>query len=84
MTPRFMYDTQLQEHFGLSDRGLCALRSDPRFPTKDPLLKRTDSKAVHAYFDKRSGLGGAVDKVTIDGEENWEDESPRAKIRRRA
>ena len=73
--PRWMTDAQVIKHFGLSQNALKTLRSNRSFPQRDPVLRKTDSKAVDAFFDNRSGL--AVQSVSIgqmvpDGEENFE------------
>lgn len=72
--PRWMTDAQMMEAFGLSQRALSALRSNPKFPTRDALLNKTDSKAVDAFFDKRSGLSlhpSSHGPFAHDGEENF-------------
>lgn len=77
MTPRFMTDTELKEHFGLSDRALMRLRATCSFPSKDLLIGKTDSRAVHFFFDRRIGLesdssrGGDLFAVN-DGKENFD------------
>lgn len=72
--PRFQTDDQLIKCFGISQRALNALRSNARFPQRDPVLKKTDSKAVDAFFDSRAGLSFQSPnhiEALEDGEENF-------------
>lgn len=66
--PRFMTDKQLMEHSGFGHQALTRPRLTGQFPGKDPLVGKTDSKAVDAYFDRRAGLappiGEALDYAT--------------------
>jgi len=71
---RFMTDAQLRAHFGLTARALARLRATRGFPQRDPLVNRTDKRAVDNFFDRRSGLilhGGGGNFAVIDGEENF-------------
>lgn len=72
MSPRFMTDAQLREHFGISERALRRLRMTRLFPAKDALVGKTDCKAVEHFFDRRAGLlplGPPI--LAFDGEENF-------------
>ncbi|TPW26401.1 hypothetical protein [Pararhizobium mangrovi] len=75
-SPRFMNDTQLKEHFGLSDRALTRLRATHLFPRKDGLIGKTDSRAVHFFFDRRIGLDSDSSRDNFvavnDGKENFD------------
>ncbi|MER9769015.1 hypothetical protein NKJ09_23455 [Mesorhizobium sp. M0189] len=72
---RFMTESELRRHFGLSERALTRLRLTKGFPRKDALVDKTDRKAVEKFFDARAGLtsGSPVDgnQVVEDGEENF-------------
>lgn len=74
--PRFMTDSELREHFGLTDRALNRLRATRMFPTKDGLINKTDRRAVELFFDRRAGItspafGGDL-AAAIDGQEVFE------------
>lgn len=73
MSPRFMTDAQLREHFGISERALRRLRMTRLFPARDSLVGKTDSKAVEHFFDRRAGLLSSKPAFAADGEENFED-----------
>ena len=68
--PRFMTDEELREHFGLSERALRRCRGMHEFPRREPLIGKTDSKAVDRYFDRLAGLdaneSGRVEAVEIN------------------
>jgi len=73
MSPRFMTDAQLREHFGISERALRRLRMTRLFPARDSLVGKTDSKAVYHFFDRRAGLLSSGSTLEGDrGEENFE------------
>lgn len=67
--PRFMTDAELRAYFGLSERALRRLRLTGKFPAKDALVGKTDSKAVGHYFDRRASLPPGPPYV--DGPENF-------------
>jgi hypothetical protein len=72
--PRFVTDSDLMRAFGLSKNALAAFRRNPAFPKRDPVLKKTDRKAVDSFFDKRAGLTVHVSphgQSVHDGEENF-------------
>jgi hypothetical protein len=56
-----MTDEQLRKHFGLTERALLRLRLTGKFTNKDPLVGRTDSKAVDQFFDQRLGVPDLYD-----------------------
>ncbi|GLR45638.1 hypothetical protein GCM10007880_61560 [Mesorhizobium amorphae] len=71
IAPRFMTDQELRAFFGLSERALYRLRFTRQFPTKDPLINKTDRRAVDIFFDRRArisptrlddGHGAVVDR----------------------
>lgn len=64
-----MNDAELRVYFGLSEGALRRLKLTARFPQRDRLLGKTDSKMVGHYFDLRAGLvhGAAF----VDGPENF-------------
>ena len=75
-SPRFMTDQQLRAYFGLSERALGGLRLTGKFPTRDALINKTDTRAVDVFFDQRSGIGSSPERanstmVTVDGKENF-------------
>jgi hypothetical protein len=70
--PRFMTDTEFRRYFGLSARALARLRLTGDFPAKDPLIGKTDRKAVDWFFDRRAGLGRAQVPSIEDGPENFD------------
>ncbi|QDC00356.1 hypothetical protein [Mesorhizobium sp. 8] len=69
--PRFMTDADLRRYFGLSARALARLRLTGRFPEKDPLIGKTDRKAVDWFFDRRAGLDLGQVLAIEDGPENF-------------
>jgi hypothetical protein len=69
--PRFMTDAELRRYFGLSARSLARLRLTGHFPGKDPLIGKTDRKAVDWFFDRRAGLDRAQIPSAVDGPENF-------------
>lgn len=72
-----MTDEELRTHFGLSSRALTRLRALRRFPKKDPLIGKTDRRAVDAFFDERSGLMEQIERPVLfgrDGPENFSDD----------
>ena len=71
MSPRFMTDEQLREHFGISEGALYRLRMTRLFPVKDALVGKTDSKAVDRFFDRRAGLLSSRPAFAADGEEDF-------------
>lgn len=72
MSPGFMTDEQLREHFGISERALYRLRMTRLFPAKDALVGKTDSKAVNYFFDRRAGLLSSEAAFAVDGGENFD------------
>ncbi|HEV7253454.1 MAG TPA: hypothetical protein VGN97_10205 [Mesorhizobium sp.] len=62
-----MTDEELRAVFGLSGRALNRLRATGKFPAKDPLVGKTDRRAVDAFFDRRAGLSSGPSGP--DGEE---------------
>ncbi|WP_354063896.1 hypothetical protein [Devosia sp. 2618] len=80
-----MIDAELRAYFGLSERALQRLRMTGKFPKKDALIGKTDSKAVDHYFDQRAGLVAThleYDREAELAKENFSSE-PRAKGRPR-
>lgn len=69
MIPRFVTDQQLREHFGISDRALQRLRLLRDFPRRDPLIGKTDRRAVDVFFDWRAGLSSG--DFAVDGDEDF-------------
>lgn len=73
--PRFLTDEELRQCFGLSERALTRLRATQRFPQRDPLINKTDRRAVELFFDRRSGLTSPMSAISemalVDGEENF-------------
>lgn len=68
--PRFMTDTKLMAHFGFGERALKRLRLTGKFPGKDSLVGKTDSRAVDRFFDDRAGL---IAPGITDGNEDFPD-----------
>jgi hypothetical protein len=68
-----MTDAELRHYFGLSGRALARLRLTEHFPGKDPLVGKTDRKAVDRFFDRRAGLDRGQVLVIEDGPENFGD-----------
>jgi hypothetical protein len=68
-TPRFMTDKELRAHFGLTERALYRLRHTGRFPAKDNLIGKTDSRAVDRYFDQCEGI--VSEALAPDGPESF-------------
>ncbi len=68
--PRFMTDEQLREYFGLTERALTRLRATRDFPRRDPLVNKTDRRAVDVYFDRRAKISSsvAVGNIAVDPE----------------
>jgi hypothetical protein len=58
--------------FGLSRRALVRLRATKRFPPKDPLVHKTDRRAVELFFDYRAGINSTiVGSGVVDGKEDF-------------
>ncbi|WP_187967927.1 hypothetical protein [Aquibium microcysteis] len=74
--PRFMTDDQLRDHFGLTERAFLRLRATRDFPRRDPLVNKTDRRAVDAYFDRRAKISSFVangnNAVDPEQEENFD------------
>ena len=70
--PRMMTDAELREYFGLPERALRSLRADRAFPRKNPIVGKTDRRAVDNYFDRVAGLANplSADNV-VDGQEDF-------------
>lgn len=72
LSPRFMTDVQLIKSLGITKAVLKACRGRADFPQRDTLAKKTDIKAVHAFFDMRSGLVMGTPLLKSDGVETFE------------